>query len=212
MLLSESQQINEFSLAPLKQVGGKVAGKFAAVFNKLAGIAADKMIKAATNYIVKKVTANKEEGISTLEKVLNTIEKASPQLGQKMEALFKSKVGGATKNECFEIMYGEMMLNEGLASAAEDGVMSVIGELVFGWLKELFQAFFGEDEMGKMLPLDRAMKLFSALVTLGVDIALCFSAILLLAFLQHGGAGAREMLEAMAEPVNTVIHFIRNLF
>jgi hypothetical protein len=35
--------------------------------------------------------------------------------------------------------------------------------------------------------------------------------VILIAFLQGGGDAAKEALATIAEPVNTVIHFIRNL-
>ena len=211
MLLSEAQQLNEFSLAPLKNGVSKLSSKLTVAFQKLKGIALRKVMRAAANYLTKKYKSNKDETVSALEKTLTTIERISPELGRRMEARFKKAVGGQTKNECFEILNSESFMNEGLLSAGDEGPSAVIFELMAGWMRDLAEAIFGQGELGKVLPSERVLKLLSALVTLGVDVALCTAVVILIAFLQGGGDAAKEALATIAEPVNTVIHFIRNL-
>ena len=211
MLLSEAQQLNEFSLEPLKNGARKVSSKLAAAFQKLKGIALNKVVKAAANYITKKYNSDKNETISSLEKTLTAIEKISPELGRRMEARFKKAVGGQTTNECFEILKADSYMNEGLLSAGEEGPWAVFGELIFGWMRDLAEASEGRGELGKLLPSERVIKVISALVTIGVDVALCTAVVILIAFLQGGGDAAGEALSTITEPVNTVIHFIRNL-
>ncbi len=214
MLLSEvthNAQLNEFSLEPLKNGVSKVSSKLAAAFQKLKGVALKKVIQAAARYLTKKYTSNKAETVSALEKTLTAIEKISPELGRRMEARFKQAVGGQTTNECFEILNDESFMNEGLLSAGDEGPMAVIGELMFGWMRDLAEASSGSGELGKLLPSERVIKVLSALVTIGVDVALCTAVVILIAFLQGGGDAAKEALATIAEPVNTVIHFIRNL-
>ena len=211
MLLSEAQQLNEFSLEPLKNGASKVSSKLAAVFQKLKGVALKKVMQAAANYLIKKYNSNKSETVSSLEKTLTAIERISPELGKRMEARFEKAVGGQTTNECFEILKADSYMNEGLLSAANEGPTGIIGELMFGWMRDLVDAFAGRGELGKLLPSERVIKVLSALVTLGVDVALCMAVVILIAFLQGGGDSAREALATIAEPVNTIIHFIRNL-
>lgn len=210
MLLSEAQ-LTEFSLEPLKHSASKLSGKLAATFQKLKGVALNKVIQAAANYLTKKYKSNNDETISKLEKTLTTIERISPELGRRMEARFKQAVGGQTTNECFEILNNEFYMNEGLLSAGEEGPSAVVGELMFGWMRDLADAASGNGELGKLLPSERVVKALSALVTLGLDVALCMAVVILIAFLQGGGDSAKEALSNIAEPVNTVIHFIKNL-
>ena len=210
MLLSEAQ-LTEFSLEPLKHSASKLSGKLAAAFQKLKDVALKKVMQAAANYLTKKYKSNNDETISELEKTLTTIERISPNLGRRMEARFKQAVGGQTTNECFEILNNEFYMNEGLLSAGEEGQSAVVGELMFGWMRDLADAASGNGELGKLLPSDRAVKALSALVTLGLDVALCMAVVILIAFLQGGGDSAKEALSNIAEPVNTVIHFIKNL-
>lgn len=209
MLLSEAQ-LTEFSLEPLKHGASKLSGKLAAAFQKLKGVALNKVIQAAANYLTKKYKSNNDETISELEKTLTTIERISPDLGRRMEARFKQAVGGQTTNECFEILNNEFYMNEGLLSAGEEG-KSVVSELMFGWMSDLADAASGNGKLGKLLPSERVVKALSALVTLGLDVALCMAVVILIAFLQGGGDSAKEALSNIAEPVNTVIHFIKNL-
>lgn len=210
MLLSEAQ-LTEFSLEPLKHSASKLSGKLAATFQKLKGVALNKVIQAAANYLTKKYKSNNDETISELEKTLTTIERISPELGRRMEARFKQAVGGQTTNECFEILNNEFYMNEGLLSAGEEGPSAVVDELMFGWMRDLADAASGNGELGKLLPSERAVKALSALVTLGLDVALCMAVVILIAFLQGGGDSAKEALSNIAEPVNTLIHFIKNL-
>ena len=210
MLLSETK-LNEFSLEPLKNGASKISSKLAAAFQKLKSIALNKVMRAAANYLTKKYKSNKDETISSLEKSLSAIERISPELGRRMEARFKKAVGGQNTNECFEILSDESFINEGLLSAGDEGPMAIIGELMFGWMRDLAEASEGRGELGKLLPSERVVKVLSALVTLGVDVALCMAVVILIAFLQGGGDAAKEALATIAEPVNTVIHFIRNL-
>lgn len=210
MLLSEAQ-LTEFSLEPLKHSASKLSGKLAAAFQKLKGVALNKVIQAAANYITKKYKSNNDETISELEKTLTTIERISPELGRRMEARFKQAVGGQTTNECFEMLNNEFYMNEGLLSAGEEGPSAVVDELMFGWMRDLADAASGNGELGKLLPSERAVKALSALVTLGLDVALCMAVVILIAFLQGGGDSAKEALSNIAEPVNTLIHFIKNL-
>ena len=210
MLLSESQ-LNEFSLEPLKNGASKISSKLAAAFQKLKGIALRKVMQAAATYLTKKYNSNKNETISALEKSLTAIERISPELGKRMEARFKKAIGGQTTNECFEILNAESYMNEGLLSAGDEGPMAIVGELMFGWMRDLAEASSGRGELGKLLPSERVIKVLSALVTIGVDVALCMAVVILIAFLQGGGDSAKEALATIAEPVNTVIHFIRNL-
>lgn len=209
MLLSEAQ-LTEFSLEPLKHSASKLSGKLAAAFQKLKGVALKKVMQAAANYLTKKYKSNNDETISELEKTLTTIERISPDLGRRMEARFKQAVGGQTTNECFEILNNEFYMNEGLLSAGEEG-KSVVSELMFGWMSDLADAASGNGKLGKLLPSERVVKALSALVTLGLDVALCMAVVILIAFLQGGGDSAKEALSNIAEPVNTVIHFIKNL-
>lgn len=210
MLLSEAQ-LTEFSLEPLKHSASKLSGKLAATFQKLKGVALNKVIQAAANYLTKKYKSNNDETISKLEKTLTTIERISPELGRRMEARFKQAVGGQTTNECFEMLNNEFYMNEGLLSAGEEGTSAVVDELMFGWMRDLADAASGNGELGKLLPSERAVKALSALVTLGLDVALCMAVVILIAFLQGGGDSAKEALSNIAEPVNTLIHFIKNL-
>lgn len=210
MLLSEAQ-LTEFSLEPLKHSASKLSGKLTATFQKLKGVALNKVIQAAANYLTKKYKSNNDETISKLEKTLTTIERISPELGRRMEARFKQAVGGQTTNECFEILNNEFYINEGLLSAGEEGQSSVVGELMFGWMCDLADAASGNGELGELLPSERAVKALSALVKLGLDVALCMAVVILIAFLQGGGDSAKEALSNIAEPVNTLIHFIKNL-
>lgn len=210
MLLSEAQ-LTEFSLEPLKHSASKLSGKLAATFQKLKGVALNKVIQAAANYLTKKYKSNNDETISKLEKTLTTIERISPELGRRMEARFKQAVGGQTTNECFEMLNNEFYMNEGLLSAGEEGPSAVVDELMFGWMRDLADAASGNGELGKLLPSERAVKALSALVTLGLDVALCMAVVILIAFLQGGGDSAKEALSNIAEPVNTLIHFIKNL-
>lgn len=210
MLLSEAQ-LTEFSLEPLKHGASKLSGKLAAAFQKLKGVALNKVIQAAANYLTKKYKSNNDETISELEKTLTTIERISPELGRRMEARFKQAVGGQTTNECFEILNNEFYMNEGLLSAGKEGPSAVIGELMFGWMHDLADAASGNGELGKLLPSERAVKALSALVTLYLDVALCMAVVILIAFLQGGGDSAKEALYNIAESVKTVIHFIKNL-
>lgn len=168
-------------------------------------------MQAAANYLTKKYKSNNDETISELEKTLTTIERISPELGRRMEARFKQAVGRQTTNECFEILNNEFYTNEGLLSAGEEGQSSVVGELMFGWMRDLADAASGNGELGKLLPSERAVKALSALVKLGLDVALCMAVVILIAFLQGGGDSAKEALSNIAEPVNTLIHFIKNL-
>lgn len=210
MLLSEAQ-LTEFSLEPLKHSASKLSGKLAAAFQKLKGVALKKVMQAAANYLTKKYKSNNDETISELEKTLTTIERISPELGRRMEARFKQAVGGQTTNECFEMLNNEFYMNEGLLSAGEEGPSAVVDELMFGWMRDLADAASGNGELGKLLPSERAVKALSALVTLGLDVALCMAVVILIAFLQGGGDSAKEALSNIAEPVNTLIHFIKNL-
>lgn len=210
MLLSEAQ-LTEFSLEPLKHSASKLSGKLAATFQKLKGVALNKVIQAAANYLTKKYKSNNDETISKLEKTLTTIERISPELGRRMEARFKQAVGGQTTNECFEMLNNEFYMNEGLLSAGEEGPSAVVDELMFGWMRDLADAASGNGELGKLLPSERAVKALSALVTLGLDVALCMAVVILIAFLQGGGDSAKEALYNIAESVKTVIHFIKNL-
>lgn len=210
MLLSEAQ-LTEFSLEPLKHSASKLSGKLAAAFQKLKGVALKKVMQAAANYLTKKYKSNNDETISKLEKTLTTIERISPELGRRMEARFKQAVGGQTTNECFEILNNEFYMNEGLLSAGEEGPSAVVGELMFGWMRDLADAASGNGKLGKLLPSERVVKALSALVTLGLDVALCMAVVILIAFLQGGGDSAKEALSNIAEPVNTLIHFIKNL-
>lgn len=210
MLLSEVQ-LNEFSLEPLKNSASKLSDKLAVAFQKLKRIAIRKIMKAAANYLTRKYKSNNDETISSLEKTLTTIERISPELGRRMEARFKQAVGGQTTNECFEILNTEFYMNEGLLTAAEEGPSAVVNELMFGWMRDLADAASGNGELGKLLPSERVVKTLSALVTLGVDVALCMAVVILIAFLQGGGDSAKEALSNIAEQVNTIISFIRNL-